>query len=213
MAITTKGTAGSTSASSPLTYSINISSGSNLCLVVSITGRGAFGNLSSVKHNGVDLTKIVEVYSGPGSGGTSIWVLDNPATGANDIVITGNGSVDYIYSGAVALAGVNTGDLIDAYASTIGPTPTDPSINVTTNYANSMLVDATRLDYSNAEGSGQTLIYKHNDGFGASYKLAGGAGSQNMYWTCNNNSWGQCVVAIKELIVITNNAIFFGCNC
>ena len=66
------------------TWTHTTGTSSNMVLLVGVTG-----NPTSVKYNGITLTKLASAVSGSAS--TSLWYLMNPQPGAHSVVISGTG--------------------------------------------------------------------------------------------------------------------------
>lgn len=120
-----------------LTYS-HTCTGSNLTLVVSVYSVVTSAGISGVTYNGVSMSSAVAEQSS-GNQRASMWYLANPATGANNIVVTGGAAVLFIESTSVSLTGTNSSPLGGTNFGHF--TGTHPSTTVTTVANNSWLVD------------------------------------------------------------------------
>lgn len=186
-----------TSAGTTLTIS-HTCTGSDLVLVVSvITSAGS--DPSSVTYNSVAMTKAVGDTTT-----TSIWYLANPATGANNVVVTHGSSVK-MGAGCISFTGANTSAPIGV-TGTATATDTNPTKTVTTIYRNSYLLDATFVNgnpTTTPDGS-QTLfcdLYNTGDNYRqeASRKQIITAGSATMQYTLNTSAlWRMSVAEIRE---------------
>lgn len=139
--------------------------------------------VSSVTYAGVNLTKVVEVQNAANARYTSMWYLANPASGANNVVVTISSS-GYIAAGAISFTGVSQTAMLDGYNSANSETNVSSiSCNVTTSYANSFLVDVFRGAESPSPNSGQTQRYTQNGEIWGSTKPTTTAGVYSMGWS------------------------------
>lgn len=171
-------------------------------LVVFCTGYdgGALRVATGVTFNGVALTKALETNNGNGT--SSIWYLVNPSTGANNIVVTWNGSQDTLVCGAV--------DFLSA-------SPTQPDNTATGSGSGSpisnnivaakagVVVDCfiyqSTADWT--EGAGQVAVFDTlmtgDKRGGASYKLITAPATVTMSWTSNGGSgWGHSLTSFAK---------------
>lgn len=144
----TQGTAGSTS---PQTYS-HTTSGSDRILFVSIFTQGS---VTGVTYNGVAMTELgTTSYSTP-TGVSYLFMLVNPASGANNVVVTHSGS--FTASVAASYTGAKQTDQPDAAAvtnTTGAGTATSLSTTITTVADNSWLVTSTATESGSALTAG-----------------------------------------------------------
>lgn len=98
---------------SSLTYSHTCTGTDGLLLVYALSNSGAAGTITGVTYNGVAMTMVVEFSTG--SGPFSVWYLNNPATGANNVVVSADRGTNAIGSGSVSYTGCNqTSSVIDS---------------------------------------------------------------------------------------------------
>lgn len=96
------------------TESITVASNSNRYLVVTIAINGTSNmDVSSITYAGDNLTKLAEQNSGVNDNRVEIWGLVAPSTGANNLVVTVNGTADYLDVGYMSLYGVHQGRVDD----------------------------------------------------------------------------------------------------
>jgi uncharacterized repeat protein (TIGR01451 family) len=149
----------STSSSAQLTSGTNTltfahtSTGSNLVLVVgvsmNISGRNTT-TVSGITYNGVALTKAGAHNDESLVRRTEIWYLINPATGANNVVVTlnipGSGTIGTV-AGATTYRGADQTSPIRTYASSDSgvTTSANPHVDVASN-SNDMVLDTLAID-------------------------------------------------------------------
>lgn len=85
-----------------LTYSFNMSAGTNTAILVTVHNASA-ADPTGVTYAGDALTKIASSVGNPR---TSLWLRVNPSTGANNVVVTFAGACDQI-SSVIGLSGVH----------------------------------------------------------------------------------------------------------
>lgn len=200
IAIDTTSNAQEASGATSKTFS-HTCSGSNRVLVVSVIA-SATGDPSGVTYNSVALTKAVSSNT---PFNTSIWYLANPATGANNIVVSFGSSTKFGV-GAISLTGCNTDSPLGITGSSeesFGDTRA--IVTVTSQKNNSYLIDAMAVNGNptvTLGGSQTSIVSQHNAGDNyrehASYKAATTAGSFDMEYTWTGNApWQMCVAEIR----------------
>ena len=180
-------------------------SGSNGLLVVGVTLKYASHITStSATYNSVSMTKSVSRGNTTSQGnGTIIFTLKSPATGSNTVAISGDAG-EYISSGAISLKGVDQTTPVEATASAVNGSVNDtPTVSITTQSSDSLVIDCVSYGNSITTGSGQTDRWKQEScsyyGAGSSESKAT-AGAVTMDWTTGtNNWWGISAIAVKEL--------------
>lgn len=181
-------------------------SGSNSLLVVTV---GTLNNVTvTATYNDVSMKKAVEARNASGAYST-IFYLVNPDTGNNNIQVNFSGTPNGTFGG-VSFTGVDQVNPIDATATTTG-TAQNKSLNITTNYNNSFLIDSCNASTGNhTVGAGQTAAYTTMDNRASSYKQAVTSGVNNMSYTATaSGTYGFCIVAIREHISINGNILYF----
>ena len=195
MAITVDATSTSTAQSGfdNFSWSHTCASDASL-LVISVATRDGGGNydVSGVTYGGVSCTKAIDVESGGIN--AEIWYLVNPASGANNIVVTA-GSTDYGAGGAVSLKGTKRSSSVLNATNTHTAGTGDPTVNVTTTKNGCYVVDCVYSDLNSnlTVGSGQTQIFQVSLQAGSdrgcgSYEYAATAGAVTMSWSGNNGN-------------------------
>jgi hypothetical protein len=117
------------SATSPLTYSFTVNASQAYLLVgVEVTSTGAVVAVTSVTYGGQTCKRVGQQFWSTSFDVVEFWELQNPPTGANNVVVTATTNTD-IFSAAVSLTGV---DSTEAVRQTLGSAPASgTSISVT----------------------------------------------------------------------------------
>lgn len=103
---------GNNGGSGTLTVSYTVGSGSNRLLIVVITGGSSTDNITGVTYGGVAMTLVAK--KAPGARWVYVYYLLNPASGANNVVITA--SSDYIIAVAASYSGAQQSSQPDNFA-------------------------------------------------------------------------------------------------
>ena len=184
---------------SSITFS-KTNTGSNLILAVGVAITDATladRTVSGITYNAVALTKIRSDDDTTAPAGRSeMWYLVNPATGANNVVVTMGGTNTVLAAGAISLTGAAQTGQPDANNGAVGANNT-PTVNVTTVADNSWVVDVIRVvtPTVSTAGAGQTERWEQNasdDDNHAAGSTEGPktpAGSVTMSWTTEYKSW------------------------
>lgn len=165
------------SGASPVTVSYTVATGTNQVLVVSILSIP-----TSITYAGANMIMAVSLTS------RSIWYLVNPATGANNFVVTGStGSI--ANHGVIVLTGVHQATPIDTTGSSTITTAASSSTSLTVKNTGSALVDfltiastATGITASNGQNTlvvGQSGTTGNN---GVKLGLTSGTASYGYTW-------------------------------
>lgn len=118
--------------SSPFTWSHTVGNGDNRFIVVGVIIYKSFSgipSISAVTCGGVAMTHAKTESSSHDI--TSIWVLKNPASGANTISVTAS-NVSYALGASASYTGCDQVSAADAIAGTHGSGTGDKSVTVTT---------------------------------------------------------------------------------
>ncbi len=196
-----------------LTYSFTNTAGT--LLIVCATAGDAVQSISGVTYNGVAMSPVASVRSHDGTTGaySSLWSLLNPATGANNVVVTKSGSnaSGYIISGAVSFTGNAATNPIAQSLTNNATSGTTASVTVPNTTAGNMVVDCATN--GSAMGSSlQTLNFEKNvndsdygNNAASSYATAGG--SVTMGYTGDaSDGWGIVAAEIKANTVSDTQA-------
>ena len=131
----------------PLTFSHTVSGTDTLLVVFATANSGQ--TITGVTYNGVSMTQkgsFIQDSAGPKN---YCFYLVNPATGANNVVVTASSSV--CPATAISYTGVDQTTPIDAYTTTASAATTSYTSTITTNSTNSWVVASSRT------GNGFTL--------------------------------------------------------
>lgn len=165
-------------------------SGSDTVLFVGFSTSSTSGDIATgVTYNAVSMTQVVKVDTVITGRFTYIYGLLNPATGANDVVISISESKT-IRSASVSYTGVDQGQtLTDITDTDQAGTGTTTTINMTTTSDNSWGFMVVKADNGTiAAGSGTTLIgVTSGTSVGAFEKDFGTSGAETMNATQNGN--------------------------
>lgn len=134
-------TDGGTATATSLTFA-HTCSGNNRILFVAVSNNTSDNTdyVTGVTYGGVSMTQ-VESFHSPGLGGHELYALLNPATGANNVVISASGSVA-LYGVASSYTGVKQEGQPDAENSATSDPVTTLSASVTTTETGSWLVSS-----------------------------------------------------------------------
>jgi hypothetical protein len=194
---------------SSLTFSVTVgAAGTNRLLFVGVSiSKYQVSGVSGVTYAGVAMTKIRSddyLYQGtPYKTQSSIWRLVAPSTGANNVVVTLNGSHDALRAGAISLTGIDQTSPVDAHNGAYGSSDT-PSVSVTAVADNAWVLDTLAEEYPNVvltPQSGQTARWQ-----AIQYTAAGSGshigpktppGSQTMSWGTYGTYWAISAASLK----------------
>lgn len=146
-------TDGGTGSAPSLTFA-HTTSGTNRFLVVHVLGDSAASNpITGVTYNSVSLTKVQEIRK---AGGTrywiSSWVLSNPASGSNNVVISAS-SGNLFGNIAVTYSGAQQSDTVDSSNTGSDPSASTLTVSTTTSADNCWLIG---LFFNNADPDTKT---------------------------------------------------------
>ncbi len=134
----------SSGAAASLTYS-HTCTGSNLILFAYARVASNAASIVGVTYSGVAMTAVGSQISGDGNDSTSLWRLINPATGANNVVISSSSSVAGLGGISTSYSGVAQAGFPDAGPSTFGPNLTNPqTLTITSSADNAWMIAACR---------------------------------------------------------------------
>lgn len=198
---------GQSESGSSLTFS-HTCTGSNLLLLVGVASNSTNGtDVSGVTYNGVAMTLIGTKASADNE--TYLFRLVAPAAGANNVVVSFTED-RIIRAGAVSVTGVNQATPIGATGNASG-SGTDITVDVTTDTANSWILDAIASGAGAAHtltvGAGQTSRWDLNGG--ANNRRGAGStepttttGAYTMNWTSSvSHVWATFAAEVHEAAV------------
>jgi len=190
-------TSGTTSSTNQMTLaSFNAGAGSNQLLLVGTSANN--NNVASVTFGGVALKRAVSSFY---NNDAEFWYLKNP-TGTGDIVVTMNGPTSAVV-GAYSFSGVNQTSPIATHAVRHNTTPNNPTISITTKYANDWVLDLPSIYGGSTLGSPtctqQWDLNVPNAITGASSsKMAPSPGVVTCKWTASSGDmWDDVAVEIR----------------
>lgn len=177
-----------------LTFS-HTCTGSNLILVVGTSVSDTTDTnrpVTGITYAGVAMTKIREDDEATADFTSGLWYLINPATGANNIVVTTTGSVSRIIAGGISLTGAAQSGQPDAHNGAL-TTTTSITVDVTTVADNCWVIDAYSSSWGGTNpvaGGGQTQRWINAgtaaDGIGSTEGPKTPAGAVTMSWTAGS---------------------------
>lgn len=183
-------------AASSLTYSLTVGAGSNRILFVSAIVNINADTISSITYAGVAMTPTANT---PLVANQSLYLyyLVNPASGANNVVVTLSIGVSSIFSCASSYTGASQTGVPDSVGSAHA-TVTSGTVSTTVVAANSWMVGALRND-SNGNGTASTGTTQRTFVTGqTTLDDSGGAltsGSQSL-----NETWGGASTNFYALV-------------
>ena len=168
--------------------------GSNLVLVVDVRVSDLTTTVTGITYNGVALTKI-DSQTAPAGRSIEKWYLINPATGANNCVISLSASPGSVRGDVRSYTDVHQTTAIGTPAKASG-TSTAPTVNVTS-ATDERVVDgiAHANNTTQTVGAGQT---QRGSQTGMATSEEAGAASVTMSWTlAGSEDWAIIAVALK----------------
>lgn len=173
--------------------------GTELVLFVHVTINGSATNrVSGITYGGAAMTKIADGTEAVGTISSSVWYLYDPATGANDIVVTmtsnSNGCVT-----AGSLTGVDNTRVLTSATFFERATGEGTTLSVTQASADGEVV----VDFATSDAAAITATgVGHTDRVQASNQGRGGIGDQagavsvTCTWTMTTDQWIIIAVAL-----------------
>jgi len=195
---------GDKAAATPWSWN-HTATGSNLVMVMDILwwdNAGAI-TINTPTYNSVNMTLGLHKDVGGDVDNCDIWYLASPATGTNSASVSFSAG-SYGEAGTQTFSGANTSSPQDATASGTG-TATSGSVSITTNNANSFIVDCLAAVGGGvpAVSGSQTANWTDGTRGGGSARLATTtAGSYSMGWTWDgvSRNWAIAVFAVNEAV-------------
>lgn len=190
------------SAGTSKTFAHTVGAGADRVLVViAHNNSSATNSFTGATYNGVAMTRLTGVASANGDMYDNVYVLVNPASGANNVVISSSGSIGIIGM-ASSYTGVNQSNptVFSAISSAISSTSVSNA--VTTTVDNSWIVasgaqNAVQITAStninNVRASESPTAYRRIADSGAITP----AGSTNQTWTYASNCCILCQVVLE----------------
>lgn len=189
-------------------------SGDDRLLIVCAFSQNSNQTITGITYNSIAMTQAAVVTNATYRF-AYIWYLIDPATGANDIVIT-KPSGELLRITGISFTGAHQTDPIGATGSSdrVAGSPTHPEVTVNTNDATGFVVGiaGTRGSVS-ASDSGQTDFQNASLGITnalAAYESFTGSSNPSIGWTAASDGWGSVGVEIRELAsAFKPSAIFY----
>lgn len=184
---------GNNSGNLNLTSAYTVGGGTNRLLVVAVIGdTGANDNIVGVTYGGVAMT-LAAKHAG-GERYTYLYLLLNPASGPNNVVVNNGNTATWIIAGAADYTGVRQSAQPDATATNISAATTTLTTAITTVADNCWTILATQNVGTSgpaAAGTGSTaraLPSLNDGGFFDSNAAQTPAGSHSMQTTTAGNA-------------------------
>jgi hypothetical protein len=193
---------GSAGSGTTLTFS-HTCTGADRILFVGVSWQGNGITISSVTYNGVAMSELWDVaHSSLGAYHSGGLILANPATGANDVVITFSGSADLSSAGSVSFTDADTSSP-NRTAVTADGSSTTASVNASDAVSGDIVVDAATCALNAiAVGADQTSRYEDDAILGSNQSLSvstqPGASGGVMTATFADGTWVTGAVALKR---------------
>ena len=186
---------------SNVTISYTNPSGTNQVLMVGVSAQQPAASITSIKYNGVSLTKLVR-YVNSSQSRVEIWYLKAPAIGTHSLVVT-NSQGDNGVIGVMTFSGVNQVGTFDTYAAAQGSGTT---ASVTASSAtNDVVYSVTAFNNGSAinPGSLQTEYWDTsiNSSTAGEGSTKAGASSVTMTSKSTSNPWTIAAVSLKPASV------------
>ena len=193
--------------------------GSNLGLVVGDGGWHPSGHtVSGVTYNAVALTARATSALSGGDDQASCWTLINPASGANNVVvsITNGGSGDAGGTVATSFTGAHQttmhADATTATGNDGTPTITIPN-NTTADACFDVVAAGSGADPAMTARTNRTEIDSQADGgegWGGSYLIPAPSGNQVMGWTATSGNWANAGIRVLAAAAAATTTHFLG---
>lgn len=168
------------------TIPITVASNSNRRLLVAVAINGDFNtHLSGITYNGTAMTQLVELSSGVNDNGVELWDLVAPDTGTHNLVVTVDGTADFLDVGWVSLYNTDQ-NTIDATNSGIETSSQDADATVTSTVDNCWAVSIGYPRNNPSQGITGATIF--NDQF---FSDAGYSGPHSPDGTITHTYEGQ----------------------
>lgn len=206
------GTQANVTSGNTMTWS-HTCTGAGLMLVVAIACDNT-NQPTSVTYNGVAMTLAVSRDDGSALK-VHFYYLSDPATGANNVVMTASATGDYA-GGSVSLTDASS--QIGNTQSSLITSSTNPSVSFTTNGITGFVVDAllNRNGQSATAGAGQTRFcnqtyfnnFGSNGGLSMSYESYTSSGDPTMSWTLGTMTDSAWIgIEIKETALASGGTL------
>ncbi len=191
-------TSGTVSSSNQITLAnFNAGTGNNRLLVVGVETNN--NDVTSITFGGVQLSQAVKSFY---NNDAEFWYLKNPV-GTGNIVVTTSGSTSAVV-GAYSLSGVDQTNPIPTSMTNHTAASSSPTISITTQYPNSLVLDLPSIYGGSTLGSPTCIqqwdVNVPNEITGASSStVQAKAGSVSCNWTASQGGdlWDDAAIEVK----------------
>lgn len=197
----------------PGTFS-HTTSGTNRLLLLFIEGDFAGDNVSAASYNGVAMTLAVKAFQNANRWGY-IYILANPASGANTVSITNAGAANAFLATAVSYTGAAQTGQPDNSIHVTGGASTSFAASITTIANNAWIAGFTQQNGGAIQTAGSgTILRSSNNGDSYSISDSNGpktpAGTGTLNFTTGSSSpWDSLLVSFSPALTATANSGFF----
>lgn len=199
------GTYAQSTTGTSLTFSHTTSGTDRILFVMGSDKASSATVVTGVTYNGVAMTQVntLDGAAGQNDRAITLWYLINPASGANDVVVSASESVTLRFS-AVSYTGAEQANQPDGSDTSVGSTVTSISTDITTTDSNSWMLMFTKdinggLTYSNSTGD---TIRLNTDAAGHCITDTGAAiapaGSNTITNTMSSTTLGALAVSFSS---------------
>lgn len=181
---------GAVASVSTKSWSHTVGTGANSILIVVVMGNDTTSdrNVTGITYAGQALTFFAGYEDGVHTYRLDVYYKLNPTVGANNVIVTWQGNVNFAGAEAYSFFGVDQVSPTDG--SNTATATGNPSVSITTTKANDLLIDCiySELGSDLTVGGGQTVnaqigVNGGGDRAVSSYKIATSVGSNTMSWT------------------------------
>lgn len=190
--------------------------GSNLFLTVWLIIGNSSDIVTGITYNGISMTRAKAHLNVSVSGGyLYCYVLANPSTGANNVVVSASTTMTSIICYIQSYTGVRQSNTTDSFAEGNKPTSTTFSISTSVVASGCWLVCGTRDDSGNSSaGSGTTKISSLSAGFGqqlwdSNGTVSTGTQSLNMSNASSGTNWDGIIISIAPYVPTNNLQLLY----
>lgn len=201
---------------SSLTWSHTCSGSDRILFVAAATNEADNTDyVTGVTYNGVAMTR-VDTFRSPGQGGLVMYMLVNPATGANNVVVSLSASKNVYGASSSYTQAVQSGQPDSTNGNAADPT-TSLTVNTTVVLPGSWLISAAarKAGSSDTISAGTNTTARTVNAYVAIGDSNGavGTGAQGQTWELSGTNGlaviNVSVAAIADVVSATSNASFF----
>lgn len=191
------------------TWSHIVASGkSNQILIVSVD---AGQSVSGVTYNGVAMTSLGLVNYNSNNEHLSLWYLLNPATGANNVVVTLSAS-SFCIGCSASYYGAAQSSTFGTLASNSGAAATSSTNTVTTTSSNQLVIDTVNNGAASTDTAtaSQTKRFQPATSGAAIGDIAATGSNMTLTWSFTSGVWAQMSIAMNPAAGATHRIISDG---